>query len=113
MCKRNDGIASACVLYFEKDFMPVQEIKEEPAYGQVAGIADDGTPVFRAQPGETAQEEIADAGEIHYGLCKVDCDGIHSDNTETQSPSLPSPDICKIIEKGEQTERIRCHQTYE
>ena len=61
MCKRNDGIASACVLYFEEDLVAVEEIEEEPADGKVAGIADDCSPVRRTQTCKTAQKEIADA----------------------------------------------------
>ena len=62
MCKRNDGVTSAWViLYLEEDLVAVEEIKEQPADGKVAGIADDCSPVRRTQTCKTAQKEIADA----------------------------------------------------
>ena len=81
MCKRNDGIASACVLYFEEDLVAVEEIKEQPADGKVAGIADDCSPVRRTQTCKTAQKEIADAVEADYSLGEIDGNGVHSDDS--------------------------------
>lgn len=81
MCKRNDGIASACVLYFEEDLVAVEEIEEEPADSKVAGIADDCSPVRRTQAGKTAQKEIADAVEADYSLGEIDGNGVHSDDS--------------------------------
>lgn len=81
MCKRNDGIASACVLYFEEDLVAVEEIEEEPADGKVAGIADDCSPVRRTQTCKTAQKEIADAVEADYSLGEIDGNGVHSDDS--------------------------------
>lgn len=82
MCKRNDGVTSAWViLYLEEDLVAVEEIKEQPADGKVAGIADDCSPVRRTQAGKTAQKEIADAVEADYSLGEIDGNGVHSDDS--------------------------------
>ena len=51
--------------------MFIQEIEEEPADSHVAGPVDDSAPLRRAKSGKPSEEEIADASEIYYHLCKI------------------------------------------
>ena len=89
-------------LNFQETVFPVEEIKQEPAEGEIAEAEDKFGPGFGEKAHNAAEEEIRHRVETQYSLPEVNGDRVHADNLEEQNALAPAFDIYEIVEYGEE-----------
>ena len=84
--------------------MPVEEVEEEPADGDVAGSHDDFSPRLREERCHAGEQELVGRVEADDALGHVDSDGIHPDHREEERRATPAAHVNQPVEEREQRE---------
>jgi hypothetical protein len=89
------------MLDFQKDFAPIKEVEEKPAYGDGSHFRDEGFPPTQVVD-EPVDEDVAENAKIEEAVHDVDGDRIGPDDREEEGPPLMSPDIDDPVKEGQQ-----------